>query len=374
MENEEAVPLVVDNGSGMIKAGFAGDDAPRVAFPSIIGRPRYMRWMVNLKESYIGHEAQAKRGILSLRNPFENGIVTNWDDMEQLWHHTFYNELRVDPEKHPILLTEAPLNPKANREKMTQIMFETFKSPAVYVANHAVLSLYASGDTTGIVLHSGEGVTDAVPIYDGHTLREAIKRCYVGGRGLTDYLIKMLNEKGINFTSNDEKEVVRNIKERLCYVALDIEYELETESSSSSVERNYILPDGQEITIGDESFRCPEALFQPSFVGMQVAGIHETIYDSIMMCDAAIRKDLYANVLLSGGTTMLPGFAERMKKELSILAPPTMNINIVSPPNRRNSAWIGGSIMASLSTFQKNFISKAEFDESGPSIVNRKCF
>jgi len=316
MENEEAVPLVVDNGSGMIKAGFAGDDEPRVAFPSIIGHPRYTRSMVEQRGPYIGHEAQAKRGILSLRNPIEHGIVTNWDDMELLWHHTFHNELRVDPEEHPILLTEAPLNSKANREKMTQIMFETFKSPAVYFANQAVLSLYASGDTTGIVLHSGEGVTHVVPIYDAYAFPWAIKQFYVAGRALTDYLNEILIDKGINFTTNDEKEVVRNIKERLCYVALDFDHELETESSSSSVERNYILPDGQEITIGDESFRCPEALFQPSFVGMQVAGIHETIYDSIMMCDAAIRKDLYANVLLSGGTTMLPGFAERMKKRI----------------------------------------------------------
>lgn len=230
------------------------------------------------KDEYIGDAAMARRGVLLIKYPLEHGIVTNWDDMEKIWKHAFESELRVESQEHPVLLTEAPLNPKANRERMTQIMFENFNIPAFYVAIQAVLSLYSSGRTSGIVIDSGDGVTHTVPIYEGYSLPHAVLRIDLAGRDLTSWMAKLLQQRGYSFTTSAELEIVRDIKQQLCYVAEDFEKETETASSDASLEKEYELPDGQVINVGKERFECPEALFNPTLIGSEASGMQYVSY------------------------------------------------------------------------------------------------
>jgi len=373
---EDQQVVVVDNGSGVVKAGFSGEDAPRAIFPSIVGRPKNISVLVGVesKDEYLGDEAQQKRGVLKISYPIEHGIVKDWDDMEKIWNHTFYVELRVSPDEHPVLLTEAPLNPKVNREKMTQVMFETFNVPCMYVAIQAVLSLYSAGRTTGIVCDSGDGVTHTVPIYEGFSILHAVNKVPIAGRDLTHFLAKLLTERGYKFSSSAELEIVRDIKEKLAFVAIDYESALKESYASSTYEKNYEMPDGKVITIGNERFRCPEFLFKPfEMAGKELPSMQELVYGSIQDCDVDVRRDLYQNIILSGGTTLYEGLGERLLKEIENRAPKSITVKVIASPDRRFAVWRGGSTLTSLSTFASMWITKEDYDEHGATIVHRKC-
>ena len=254
--------------------------------------------------------------MLKIEQPIEHGIVRNWDDMEKVWHHTLYSELRVSPEEHPILMTEAPLNPKQNRERMTQIMFEVFNVPCLYVSVQGVLALYSSGRTSGVVLDSGDGVSHTIPIYEGYAIPHAIQRIHLAGRDLTEYLRQLLAKRGYSFTTAAEIDIVRDIKEKMCYVVANFDESLKEAEESHACEKNYELPDGRKILIGNERFKCPEILFQPLQAGHELEGVHKYCYDSVMKCDVDVRRDLFQNIILAGGSTLFEGMGERIWQEI----------------------------------------------------------
>jgi actin len=338
----------------------------------------YENWMVGMdgKDAFIGDEIQNKRDVLAINQPIKKGIITDWDDMEKIWQYIFDKELRVSPEHHPVLLTDVPLNPKINREKMCEIMFETFNTPLFSVSLAGILGVYASGRGSAITLDVGHEVSHVLAIYEGYSFQHAIDRMNFGGNDLTDYFLQMLNgERGHSFTCNSDKEIVRKIKESMGYTELDFEEKNNSTeyNYSSSVEKLYELPDGRRITVGNERFRCAEPLFQPHLLGKDFPGLHQFLYSSLMKCDIDTRRDLMCNVILTGGCTMFTGLRERMLKELKHLIPKTTRVQVIAPPERKLSVWIGGSILASLSMFQNLAISKMDYEENGPGVVHLKC-
>ncbi|XP_070809945.1 actin-like isoform X5 [Pituophis catenifer annectens] len=310
MADQETTALVVDNSSRNCRAGIAGEDLPRIVLPPIIGRPKQQSAVEDRKAFYVGSDAQSRRDVLTLRYPIQSGFIYNWDDMEKIWHHVFYKELQVTPEERPVLLSENSRVFKSEAEKITQIMFESFNASAFYLAFHAVLSLYASGRTSGVVLDTKNDRIDPLPVYEGHALRHAFFRVDLSGEDLTDFLLQMLNKRG---------------------------YHIKREERES-------------------------------------CGIHETVFNAVMKCDRDLCRTMFKNVVLAGGTSMLPGFAERLQMEMAPLAPLNAEVNIVAPPNRTCSSWVGGSLLASLPHFQQMCISKKEYEEFGPALVHRKCF
>jgi centractin len=269
-----------------------------------------------------------------------------------------------------VLLTEAPLNPLKNREMAAEVFFEKFNVPALYVSMQAVLSLYAAGKTTGVVLDVGDGVSHSVPVFEGFALPHAITRSDVAGREVTNYFQLLLRRAGYNFHTSAEKEVVREIKEAKCYVAKNSTREKETKARQRT---KYRLPDNNEIELGTEVFEAPEVLFNPELIGLEYTGVAATLVNCIQKSDLDVRKTLYQNVVLSGGSTMFRGFGARLLDEVKSLAPPQdLKIKIQAPPERKISTWLGGSILASLGTFKSLWITREEYMEEGEKSMERK--
>jgi len=361
--------LVIDNGTGTIYAGLAEEEDPISVFYNLIGeskggsRPSHKVNFIDFSDAgkYSSFVSSVKNGDLKISYPMNHGTIADWDGMELIWDYTFDRALGVKPEECNLLITEPVMNSKPNREKMAHVLFEKFNFPALYVSHSAILPLYSAGLTTGIVLDCGEGVVQTVPVWGGYPINESMNRADFGGKDVTETFGRLLREKGYG---NKPFEVLRWLKEQTSLVSLNREEDVKIQDTA------FQLPDGEVITLGKERYATSELLFRPS-EDTAIAGVHEMLYKSIMKTNMDIRRDLYGSIVLSGGASLAPGFAERISKELAALLPPKAKLTIRAPPERRYATWKGASVVASLSSFNRLLISKQEYEDVGPSIMHK---
>ncbi|RPB22662.1 Actin/actin-like protein [Terfezia boudieri ATCC MYA-4762] len=380
-------PIVLDGGTGFLKVGYAGQNFPAHQYPSIVGRPILRAEERSgdqvIKDIMCGDEAAAVRSMLQITYPMENGIITRWEDMLHLWDYTFTEKLQIDPSGRKILLTEPPMNPLSNREKMCEVMFERYNLGGVYVAIQAVLALYAQGLSSGVVVDSGDGVTHIVPVYESVVLNHLTRRLDVAGRDVTRQLINLLLRRGYAFNRTADFETVRQIKENLCYVSYDLELDHRLAEETTVLVESYTLPDGRVIRIGSERFEAPECMFQPHLIDVDQPGIAEMLFNTIQSAEVDIRSSLFKAVVLSGGSSMYPGLPSRLEKEIKQLwltrvlnnDPSRLSkfkVRIEDPPRRRHMVFLGGAVLANIMSDKENmWISKAEWDEQGARVLEK---
>ncbi|CAG8454618.1 4319_t:CDS:2 [Ambispora leptoticha] len=385
MENSKT--LVVDNGTGFVKVGYAGSNFPEHVFPSVVGRPILRAeekiGNIKVKDIMVGDEAAKVRSILQMSYPMENGIIKKWEEMKHLWNYTFFEKLKVDPRECKILLTEPPMNPLANRREMVRTMFEEYGFQGVYVSIQAVLTLCAQGLLTGVVVDSGDGVTHIVPIYDGFALPHQTRRLDVAGRDVTRYLIKLLLLRGYAFNRTADFDTVQQIKEKLCYVSYDLKLDQKLANETTVLVENYTLPDGRVIKVGSERFEAPECMFQPHLIDCEQPGVAEQVFEAILDAAVDVRAELFRHIVLSGGSSMYPGLPSRLEKELKQLYMERvahgnveilqkMKIRIEDPPRRKHMVFLGGAVLANIMKDRETWwITKQEWEEEGIKALDK---
>ncbi|XP_054418043.1 actin-like protein 9 [Pteronotus mesoamericanus] len=371
LANSSAV--VIDMGTGTCKMGFAGQARPTYTVATVVGcQPQNPATTGQpVLETFIGEAAHARRD-LTLVQPVRNGIVVDWDAAELIWCHLLKHDFRVAPQDHPLLFSDPPFSPATNREKLVEVVFESMCSPAMYVAYQSVLSVYAHGRVSGLVVDIGHGVTSTVPVFQGYHLPHAIERLDLAGTHLTAFLAEMLLRVGLPLGRQD-LGTVENIKHRCCYVAPDFQKELAR--SERECRRSLRLPDGRVITLGKELFQCPELLFSPpQRPGLSPVGVPTMAKQSLNKVPPEVRSDMAQNVLLCGGSSLFVGLEGRFRAELLRSLPLGTHLAVAAQPTRHLSVWIGGSILASLPAFQSCWVLREQYEEQGPHIVYRKCY
>jgi len=427
MYAEEVGAIVIDSGSTSIKGGYAGNDTPSAIVPSACGVVYHHGNTSKVGEGQkeIGSEMDVenassknkntyyidtdkvnyRRDHMEIIRPINAGVIEDWDTVERLWQHTLNIRLRVRSNEHPLLMSEVAYNTKQDRQKLTELLFEKYEVPAFYLSKSPVLSSFAAGRANGLVVEMGGGHTTIVPVYDGYIMPEGIVRTGLTGDLLNEEWLQELSRKNVpiqphykfkklikgdgifqlqqlNFENTTQSfdyymrlSIVEDMKKSLCKLADATFIEEENLHIPTTP---YELPDGTMLEIGTSRFRIPEILFNPDLctsVKDKPMALHTAIYESARGCDVDTRKDLLNAVMLTGAGSIFGTLKERLERELTILAAPANKVKIISnnPVERAFGAWIGGSILASLGSFQKLWISKAEYGEYGSVVVNRKC-
>ena len=363
--------IIVDLGSGIIKSGFGGEDGPRSIFNSLVAKPKQLGIMVGMeqKERYVGEEAISKLEIMDFNNPIKRGEVVDWDKFETLLHFLFYSEMKIVPEEISILVTETPLTSKTNRMKLSETLFETFNVERIHIANSSMLGLYSYGKTSGLVVDCGFNVTSTVPVYEGYPLPHASMKVNIGGEDISMDLLEMIKSNlDSSFKGVKGRILADDIKEKLGYLLLT-----KDDDEMENEENEYTLPDGKSIKLTNELYKHCDILFNPGQSGNK--SIKDCVLDSINKCDISIKNDIKENICLTGGTTLLKNFPEKLKNEISDSSEGS-NFNMSSVPERQFSSWIGGSIVASLDNFQYMWVTKQSYDECGNKLeaIDSKCF
>jgi actin-related protein len=358
--------VVIDNGTVFSKIGFAGEDQPRAIIQTLprspikIEPPKSRETLIKKKPPPIPIR---EKGFLEGVSPMKRGVIKDWDAMIRFWGYCFYKMLKINPSEHPVILTEPALNTKENRNKMMEIMFEEFDVPAVYIGMQNVLSLYATGRTTGCVINSGESATDIVPICDNYVNDQTVQKIDLAGGHITKFLQKLMRQAGYSLITEQEKRVLVDIKENYCYIAEDFEGEITRAKNNNKIQKEHLAPDGNKISISIERFTAPEAIFNPSIMGKELPTLHEALYKAINESDIHYRKDLFNNIILSGGNTLFPGLKERLSRELKKIIPETVNIRIIAPEDRILTTWYGGSLLGALPSFTDLATKKQHYQE-----------
>lgn len=345
---------------------------------------------------YIGNEALvASQGpSYSLSYPIRHGQVENWDHMERFWENSIFKYLRTEPEDHFFLLTEPPLNPPENREQVAEIFFESFNCAGLYIAVQAVLALAASWTSskvtdrslTGTVIDSGDGVTHVIPVAEGYVIGSAIKNIPIAGRDITLFIQSLLRERGEADTSLRTAE---KIKQEYCYVCPDIVKEFNKFDRDPSKFAQFVVENQEKtrrkvVDIGYERFLAPEIFFNPEIASSDFLTPLPTVVDqTIQACPIDVRKGLYNNIVLSGGSTMFKDFGRRLQRDLKSIVnnriaqsellsgtkSTGVDVSVISHRKQRNAVWFGGSLLAQTAEFKGYCHTKKDYEEYGPEIV-----